>query len=82
MPNLNLWIASVVSDVARGRVLGGSTMFFSLGQLLSPLVSQPSSQAVGLSTTCILAGAVMLVCGLALMSLQRPICQLIATKSA
>ncbi len=27
MPNLNLWIASEVSDAARGRALGGSTMF-------------------------------------------------------
>lgn len=43
MPNLNLWISSEVSDTARGRALGGSTMFFFLGQFLSPLVSQPLS---------------------------------------
>ncbi len=81
MPNLNLWIASEVSDAARGRALGGSTMFFFLGQFLSPLVSQPVSQAVGLGTTYALAGGLMLVCGLALMALQRPICRFVATKS-
>lgn len=82
MPNLNLWIASEVSDAARGRALGGSTMFFFLGQFLSPLVSQPLSQALGLSTTYALAGGLMLLCGLALMVLQRPICRFVATKSA
>lgn len=81
MPNLNLWIASEVSDAARGRALGGSTTFFFLGQFLSPLISQPVSKVVGLSTTYALAGGVLLICGLALMGLQRPICRLIATKS-
>lgn len=82
MPTLNLWIASEVSDAAKGRALGGSTMFFFLGQFLSPLISQPVSQAVGLSATYALAGGLMLVCGLALMVLQRPICKLISTKPA
>ena len=82
MPNLNLWIASEVSDAARGRALGGSTTFFFLGQFLSPLISQPVSKAVGLGTTYALAGGLLLVCGLLLMSLQRPICKLISTKTA
>lgn len=82
MPTLNLWIASEASDTIRGRALGGLTMFFFLGQFLSPLVSQPLSRVVGLGTTYTLAGGLMLVCGLSLMGLQRPICRLIATKSA
>jgi MFS family permease len=82
MPNLNLWIASEVSDAARGRALGGSTTFFFLGQFLSPLISQPVSKAVGLGTTYTLAGGLLLVCGLALISLQRPICKLISTRTA
>jgi hypothetical protein len=57
-------------------------MFFFLGQFLSPLISQPLSQAVGLSTTYSLAGGLMLVCGLVLMGLQRSICRFIATKVA
>jgi len=82
MPNLNLWVSSEVSDAARGRALGGSTTFFFLGQFLSPLISQPVSRAVGLGTTYALADGLMLICGLALMGLQRPICRLIATKTA
>ena len=82
MPNLNLWIATEVSKGARGRALGGSTTFFFLGQFLSPLVTQPVSQTVGLSTTYALAGGVMLVCGLLLMVLQQSICRLVSTKAA
>ncbi len=82
MPNLNLWIATEVSEAARGRALGGSTTFFFLGQFLSPLVTQPVSQTVGLSTTYALAGGVMLVCGLLLMVLKQPICKLVSTKAA
>jgi MFS family permease len=82
MPNLNLWIASEVSDEAKGRALGGSSTFFFLGQFLSPLITQPLSQAVGLSATYALAGGTMLVCGLLLMVLQRPICKLVSTKPA
>ena len=82
MPNLNLWIASEVSDVARGRTLGGLTTFFFLGQFLSPLISQPVSKVVGLGTTYAFAGGLLLICGLLLMGLQRPICKLISTKTA
>ncbi|PSF34996.1 MFS transporter [Aphanothece hegewaldii CCALA 016] len=74
-PNLNLWIVSEVSDAVRGRALGGSTMFLYLGQFLSPLVTQPVSQAVGLGITYALAGGLMLICGLILMSLRRAIYQ-------
>lgn len=82
MPNLTSWIAAEVSDAMRGRALGGATSFFFLGQFLSPLVSQPLSQAVGLGMTYSFAGGLMLICGLALMALQRPICRLISTKAA
>jgi hypothetical protein len=47
-----------------------------------PLISQPISRAVGLGTTYALAGGLMLICGLTLMGLQRPICRLIAAKTA
>lgn len=82
MPNLSSWIAAEVSDAMRGRALGGATSFFFLGQFLSPLVSQPLSQVVGLGTTYTLAGGLMLAFGLVLMTLQRPICRLISTKAA
>jgi MFS family permease len=82
MPNLNLWIVTEVSDASKGKALGGSATFAFLGQFLSPFITQPVSQAVGLGTTYALAGGVMLVCGLGLMGLQRPICRMLSTKPA
>jgi hypothetical protein len=46
--------------MARGRVLGGLTTSFFLGQFCSPLISQPLSLKVGLSATYG-AGAVMML---------------------
>lgn len=59
MPNMNLCLTSIAPTAARGRVLGGLTTSFFLGQFLSPLVSQPLSQVVGLDATYGLAGVVM-----------------------
>lgn len=61
MPNMNFCLTSIAPSSARGRVLGGLTTSFFLGQFLSPLVSQPLSQLVGLSTTYGIAGAVMAI---------------------
>ena len=51
MPNLNVWLSSIIPDVLRGRALGGLTTFFFLGQFLSPLVSQPITNEIGLAKT-------------------------------
>jgi MFS family permease len=64
MPNLNVWVSSQVPDAMRGRALGGLTTFFFLGQFLSPVVSQPVSQRVGLGMTYSVAGGLLLVLGL------------------
>ena len=61
MPNMNVCLTSIAPSSARGRVLGGLATSFFLGQFLSPLVSQPLSQLVGLSTTYGIAGAVMAI---------------------
>ncbi|WP_238360652.1 hypothetical protein [Iningainema tapete] len=37
--------------MSRGKVLGGLTTAFFLGQFTSPIISQPLSQAIGLSGT-------------------------------
>lgn len=61
MPNLNLSLASMTPAAFRGRVLSGVTTSIFLGQFLSPLVSQPISQVIGLGATYELAAALMLV---------------------
>ncbi len=71
MPNLNLWVSSEVPDRIRGRVLGGLTTFFFLGQFLSPIATQPISQQVGLGVTYGLAGGLLLLLGLFLAALRK-----------
>jgi len=61
MPNMNLCLTLIAPDSVRGRVLGGITTSFFLGQFLSPLVSQPLSQLIGLKVTYGVAGGVMLL---------------------
>jgi MFS family permease len=56
MPNMNVCLTSSTPTALRGRILGGLTTSFFLGQFVSPLVSQPLSQWVGLGTTYGLAG--------------------------
>lgn len=67
IPNMNLCLTSITPTVLRGRTLGGLTTCFFLGQFISPLLSQPLSQLVGLKVTYGLAG--VLVVGLALVTL-------------
>ncbi|RUT07024.1 MFS transporter [Dulcicalothrix desertica PCC 7102] len=59
-PNMTFCLTSITPQMARGRVLGGLTTSFFLGQFCSPLISQPLSLKVGLSATYG-AGAVMML---------------------
>ncbi|BAZ12109.1 major facilitator superfamily MFS_1 [Calothrix sp. NIES-4071] len=61
MPNMNFCLTSITPRKARGRVLGGLTTSFFLGQFFSPLISQPLSLKVGLSATYGAGAAMMLV---------------------
>ena len=65
MPNMNLCLASITPGALRGRVLGGWTTCFFLGQFLSPLLSQPLSQWFGLSATYGLTGGALIGLGVA-----------------
>jgi MFS family permease len=62
-PNMNVCLTSVVPASFRGRVLGGLTTAFFLGQFLSPIVSQPLSGMVGLDATYRLGGLLMACMG-------------------
>lgn len=61
MPNLNVWLSSIIPDSIRGRALGGLTTFFFLGQFLSPIVSQPITNSLGLDRTYGFTGVALLV---------------------
>lgn len=63
MPNMNVCLTSVTPVSLRGRVLGGLTTAFFLGQFVSPILSQPLSGIVGLDVTYRLASGLMAAMG-------------------
>ena len=73
MPNLNVWLSSIIPDALRGRALGGLTTFFFLGQFLSPLVSQPISNSLGLDKTYSIAGISLFLVALSFLVLTKQI---------
>jgi MFS family permease len=73
MPNLTVWLSSIISESLRGRALGGLTTFFFLGQFLSPLVSQPITNVLGLGRTYSVTGIVMLIIALVFLTLRQQI---------
>lgn len=48
MPNVNVWLLSLVSPQARGRAVGGLTTFFLLGQFVSPMFFEPWVERFGI----------------------------------
>ena len=73
MPNLNVWLSSIVPDSLRGRALGGLTTFFFLGQFLSPIVSQPITNLLGLAKTYGFTGIALLLVATIFFTLQKQI---------
>jgi MFS family permease len=73
MPNLNVWLSSIIPDVLRGRALGGLTTFFFLGQFLSPIISQPITNSLSLGKTYSVVGISLLVVALAFFTLTKQI---------
>ena len=75
MPNLNVWTTNEVSDALRGRALGGLATFMFLGQFLSPIVSQPISQNLGMTATYGLVGVSLIVLAALLWIYRKQICR-------
>lgn len=71
MPNLNVWLTSQVPGMLRGRALGGLTTAFFLGQFLSPIVTQPISEQIGLGNTYTLAGGLLFILALIFFGITR-----------
>ena len=74
MPNLNVWTANEVPDALRGRALGGLTTFMFLGQFLSPIVSQPARQNLGMTATYGLVGVFLFVLSALLWIYRKKVC--------
>lgn len=80
MPNLNVWASNEVPNTLRGRALGGLTTFMFLGQFLSPIVSAPVSNAVGLTATYGLTGVLLAVVSAILWTSKKQVCRLIRSQ--
>ena len=61
LPNLNVWVVSVIPPATRGRAVGGLTTFIFLGQFLSPIATQPVAQQIGLAGAYIVGAGTMLL---------------------
>jgi MFS family permease len=76
LPNLNVWLADLAPASARGRIFGGLTTAFFLGQFLSPILTAPVIERNGLSGIFggfgVLAICQLAIClGIAVLSLRR-----------
>jgi MFS family permease len=64
MPNVSVWLSSVVSDETRGRALGGLSTAMFLGQFISPIVAQPLTKTMGLGQVYALTGGMLTIVAL------------------
>lgn len=69
-PNMNVCLTSITPISFRGRVLGGLTTAFFLGQFVSPILSQPVSSSLGLAVTYRLAAGVVFLMGIIALGLR------------
>ena len=81
MPNLSVWLSKEVSNLLRGRALGGLTTFMFLGQFLSPIVTQPLNSRFGLAMTYGIVGMILTVLGCLFWSGQKPVCRFVNSES-
>jgi MFS family permease len=64
MPNMSVWLSSIVSDETRGRALGGLSTAMFLGQFISPIVAQPLTKMMGLGQIYALTGGMLTIVAL------------------
>ncbi len=61
MPNVNVWLVSLVPASIRGKAVGGLATFFLLGQFASPLLAEPLVRAIGTGRSFGVVGALLLI---------------------
>jgi MFS family permease len=61
MPNMTVWLSSVVADAGRGKALGWLSTAVYLGQFLSPIVTQPLTKSFGIGGTYALVGGILTI---------------------
>lgn len=59
MPSLNVWLMKKVPIAIRGKVIGGFTTCFFLGQFFSPIMSQPLIDTFGVASSFLAAALMM-----------------------
>ena len=70
MPNTNMWVMLLAPPEIRGQEIGKLTMFWFLGQFLSPFVAQPLIRPFGISGIFGLAGLLLFLLALLFLSLH------------
>ena len=68
VPNLNVWLTSVIPATVYGRAIGGLTMCLFLGQFFSPIIVQPILGLGGMTGTFGTLGGVSLLLGVVFVS--------------
>jgi MFS family permease len=63
IPNTNMWVMKMAPPQIRGKEIGKLTTFWFLGQFLSPIIIFPVLSMMSLSSTFMLAAAVLLLIG-------------------
>ncbi len=63
IPNLNIWLVGRTPADMRGRLLGGVSMAVFLGQFLSPFISTPLQDGMGIASGFVAAGWVLVTIG-------------------
>ncbi len=63
MPNINVWLVSLVPASIRGKAVGGLATCFLLGQFVSPLLIEPMVRAIGTGRSFGVTGAVLIILG-------------------
>jgi MFS family permease len=70
IPNTNIWVMQIAPPEIRGKEIGRLTTFWFLGQFLSPVLLFPLSSSFSLSTTFLIAAALLLFLSLSFLTLN------------